>query len=63
MVNNMSQLVPYLWVVAAIVLFIVAFVIVRFFWKHVLKYVVQGCLGIVVILFILAVLHYYFKLF
>jgi hypothetical protein len=42
---------------------IVAFVIIRFFWQHILKYIVHGCLGIVGILVLLALLHYIFKIF
>jgi len=41
---------------------IVAFVIIRFFWKHILKYLFQGCLVILVIIALLALLHY-FKVF
>jgi hypothetical protein len=42
---------------------ILAIVLIRFFWKHILKYLLQGCLVIVGILALLAVLHYYFKIF
>lgn len=42
---------------------ILAVVLIRFFWKHILKYLLQGCLVIVGILALLAVLHYYFKVF
>jgi hypothetical protein len=42
---------------------ILAFVIIRFFWKHILKYLFHGCLVIVVIIALLALLHFYFKIF
>jgi hypothetical protein len=60
---DMSQLAPYIWIMAAVLVVIVAFVVIRFFWQHILKYLLQGCLVIVGILALLAVLHYYFKLF
>ncbi len=41
---------------------IVAFVVIRFFWKHILKYLFHGCLVILVIVALLALLHY-FKVF
>jgi hypothetical protein len=55
---NLSQFSPYIWLVAAILVVIVVFVIVRFFWQHVLKYLLRGCLVIVGILILLEVLHY-----
>ena len=59
---NLSQLSPYLWIVAAILLIIVAFAIIRFFWQHIVKYLLQGCLVVVGIIVLLAVLRY-FKVF
>jgi hypothetical protein len=59
---DFSQLAPYIWLVAAVLVIAVAFVLIRFFWQHILKYVLQGCLVIVGIIVLLAVLHY-FKLF
>jgi fumarate reductase subunit C len=41
---------------------VVAFVLIRFFWKHILKYLLQGCLVILAIIALLALLHY-FKVF
>jgi hypothetical protein len=58
--------IPYnqiVWGILVIVGVILAFVVIRFFWKHILKYLFQGCLVIVGILGLLAVLHYYFKIF
>jgi hypothetical protein len=59
---NLSAISPYLWIVGVILVAIVAFVIIRFFWHHVLRYLVQGCLVIVGIILLLAVLHF-FKIF
>jgi hypothetical protein len=42
---------------------IVVIVILRFFWKHILKYLFQGCFVILAIVALLALLHYYFKVF
>jgi hypothetical protein len=59
---NLSSVSPYLWIVGAVLVVIVAFVIIRFFWHHILRYLVQGCLVIVGIIILLAVLHF-FKVF
>jgi hypothetical protein len=50
------------WVVLAVVGVIIAFVIIRFFWKHLLKYLLQGCLVVLGIILLLALLRY-FKVF
>ena len=60
---DMSQLAPYIWILAAILVVIVAFVVIRFFWQHILKFLLQGCLVVVGIIALLAVLHYFLKLF
>ena len=60
---NLSQLAPYIWILAVILVVVVAFVIIRFFWQHVLKYVFHGCLSLLGIIVLLALLHYIFKLF
>jgi len=60
---NMTQLAPYIWIVGAVLVVIVAFVIIRFFWHHILKFVVQGCLAVVGILALVAVLHFIFRVF
>jgi hypothetical protein len=59
---DLSRLVPSLWIVAAILAAIVVFGIIRFFWQHIVKYLLQGCLVVVGIIILLAVLRY-FKLF
>jgi hypothetical protein len=60
---NLTQLAPYIWIVGVILVIIVAFVVIRFFWQHILKYIVHGCLGIAGVLVLLALLHYVFKIF
>jgi len=59
---DFSQLAPFVWILAAVLIIIVAVVVIRFFWRHVLKYLLHGCLVIVAIIALLALLHY-FKVF
>ncbi len=59
---NLSQLAPYIWFLAALLAVVVAFIVIRFFWQHILKYLLHGCLAVVGIIILLAVLHY-FKVF
>lgn len=56
---NFNQII---WVVVIIVAIVVVVAVIRFFWKHILKYLVQGCAVILVIIALLALLHY-FKVF
>jgi len=62
MTVNISQLAPFIWILAAVLVVIVAFVVIRFFWRHVLKFLVQAGLVILVIFALLALLRY-FKVF
>jgi cell division protein FtsW (lipid II flippase) len=50
------------WLLLAVAGVVVVFVVIRFFWKHLLKYLFQGCLFILVVIALLAALHY-FKVF
>jgi uncharacterized membrane protein len=59
---DFSQLAPFIWILAAVLIIIVAVVVIRFFWRHVLKYLLHGCVVIVAIIALLALLHY-FKVF
>ena len=59
---NLSQLAPYIWFLAAFLAVVVAFIVIRFFWQHILKYLLHCCLAVVGIIILLAVLHY-FKVF
>jgi fumarate reductase subunit C len=59
---DLSKLAPTIWFLAAFLVVVVAFIAIRFFWRHILKYIIQGCLVIVGIIILLAVLHY-FKVF
>ncbi len=57
--------IPYnqiVWWVLIILGIVVAFVIIRFFWRHILKYLFHGCLVILAVIALLALLHY-FKVF
>jgi hypothetical protein len=51
-----------MWILAAVLVFIVALAIIRFFWHHILRFVVQAGLVLLAIVFLLALLHY-FKVF
>jgi fumarate reductase subunit C len=62
-INLASMHLPLIvWAVVIIVAIIVAVAVIRFFWKHILKYLVQGCAVILVIIALLALL-YHFKVF
>ncbi len=50
------------WLLLAVVGVVVVFVVIRFFWRHLLKYLFQGCLVILAVIALLALLHY-FKVF
>jgi hypothetical protein len=58
---DFSQFSPYLLILAGILVIIVIVGLIRFFWHHILRYVFQGCLVIVGILIVLALLRYFFK--
>lgn len=59
---DMSHIAPYIWIVAAVVVAFVIFIVIRFFWQHVLRYLFHGCVAIVGFIVLLAILHY-FKIF
>ena len=59
---NISQLAPFIWILAAILGLIIILVAIRFLWKHILKFALHGCVAILVIVVILALLRY-FKVF
>ena len=62
-INLASMPLPIIvWAVVIIIAIVVAVAVIRFFWKHILKYLVQGCAVILVIIALLALLHY-FKVF
>ena len=48
---DMSHIAPYIWIVAAVVVAFVIFIVIRFFWQHVLRYLFHGCVAIVRSLF------------
>jgi len=51
------------WIGLLIVLGVIAIVVVHFFFHHLLPFVIKGCSVILVILALLALLHYVFHLF
>jgi hypothetical protein len=53
---------PFIWLILIVIAVIIVYVVVRFFFQHVLKFLVQGCLVLLVIAALLALLHY-FKVF
>jgi hypothetical protein len=59
---DMSHLAPYIWIMAAVVAAFVIFIIIRFFWQHILRYFFHGCVAVVALIVLLAILHY-FKIF
>jgi hypothetical protein len=58
MTTDLTQYAPYLWGLAVLLLVIAAFIAVRFFWQHIVKHLLKGCLAILGIIALLAVLHY-----
>ena len=58
--NTSSQII---WWVLIVLGIIVAYVVIRFFWTHILKYLFQGCLVILAVIALWALFHYYFKFF
>jgi hypothetical protein len=62
MTLNLSSFSPYLWLVGVVLVAIVAIALIRFFWEHILKYIVQGCLAVAGVIILIAILKY-FKVF
>lgn len=58
MTVNLSQLTPYIWILAAILAVVMVFAVIRFFWKHVLKFLVQIGLFILAVAALLALANY-----
>ena len=58
MTINFSTLAPVIWVLAAVILLIGVIVVVRFFWHHILRFVVQAGVVIMGVVLILAILRY-----
>ena len=48
-----------IWLVLLVLGAILAFVIVRFFFQHILKFLAQGCIVILAIIGLLVLLHYF----
>ncbi len=47
------------WIILVVLGLGVVFVVVRFFFHHILKHLIQGCIFILLVLAILALLHYF----
>ena len=47
------------WIVLALILVGVVFAVVRFFFHHILKHLIQGCAILLLLLAALALLHYF----
>lgn len=58
MTIDFSHLAPVIWIITAVILLGVVVVIIRFFWQHLVKYLVQGCAVILGIIALLVLLHY-----
>ena len=52
----------YNWLVLVVIGLVVAFIVLRFFWRHVLRYLLHGCVIVLGIAVLLTLLHY-FKIF
>ena len=50
---------PLTWAVLSIIGLVLVFIILRFFLKHVLKFLFHGCVAALAIIGILAILHYF----
>jgi len=49
---------PIFWLILLVIGVILIFVVVRFFFKHILKFLFQGCAVILAIAALLFLLHY-----
>lgn len=58
MTIDFSHLTPVIWIITAVILLGVVVVIIRFFWQHLVKYLLQGCAVILGIIALLVLLHY-----
>ncbi|MFH1524759.1 MAG: hypothetical protein ABIF04_07315 [Chloroflexota bacterium] len=58
MTIHFSQLAPFIWAIAAVLVIIIVVIAIKFFWQHILKFLLHGCAVIVAIIAILVLLHY-----
>ncbi len=58
MTVDFSHLAPYIWILAAVLIVIAVFILIRFFWQHVLKFLLQVGAFILVILALWYLLRY-----
>jgi hypothetical protein len=59
---DISRLAPFIWALSAILGLVIVVIVIRFLWKHILRFALHGCAAILVILALLALLRY-FKVF
>lgn len=48
-----------IWLFVAFFVLLIVFVVVRFFWQHVVRYLLHGCVVLLAIIGIVALLHYF----
>jgi hypothetical protein len=58
MTINFAELAPFIWVLAGVLILIGVIIVVRFFWHHVLRFVVQAGVVILGVVLLVAVLRY-----
>jgi hypothetical protein len=47
------------WLFVLFFVLLIVFVVVRFFWQHVIRYLLHGCVVILAIIGLLVLLHYW----
>ncbi len=58
MTINFSEMAPFIWVLAAVLVLVGVGVVIRFFWHHVLRFVIHAGIVIVAVVLIFAILRY-----
>ena len=58
MTIDFSNLAPAIWIITAVILLGIAVVIIRFFWQHLVKYLLQGFVILLGIIALGVLLHY-----
>jgi hypothetical protein len=55
---NFAEMAPFIWVLAAALIVVGIGVVIRFFWHHVLRFVIHAGIFIVAVVLIFAILRY-----
>ncbi len=50
---------PLIWIIIAAFVLILVLGIVRFFFSHILRFALHGCMTLIIIIALLALLHYF----